>query len=127
VGNTEARPHLHLRGVNGGRNKKTDEMHLNAIELNEGFKKALNLLENTSKNVFITGKAGTGKSTFLDYFRNTTKKRAVFLAPTGVAAVNIKGETKEKQSIHFSDLNLISHWIKLKRLNIEKFLIFIAK
>lgn len=63
------------------------------IELNEGFKNALYLLENTSKNVFITGKAGTGKSTFLEYFRSVTKKKIAVLAPTGVAAVNVKGET----------------------------------
>ncbi len=65
----------------------------NKIELNDYFTKALDLLENTSKNVFITGRAGTGKSTLLDYFRNTTKKKAVVLAPTGVAALNVKGQT----------------------------------
>jgi len=64
-----------------------------AIELNNLFKKALNLLENTQQNVFITGKAGTGKSTLLDYFRSQTKKRVVVLAPTGVAAINVRGET----------------------------------
>ncbi len=50
-------------------------------------------MENSSMNVFITGKAGTGKSTLLDYFRNHTRKRLAVLAPTGVAAVNIKGQT----------------------------------
>ena len=50
-------------------------------------------MENTSKNVLITGKAGTGKSTLLDYFRNNTKKNVVVLAPTGVAAVNVRGQT----------------------------------
>ena len=50
-------------------------------------------MENTSKNVFITGKAGTGKSTLLDYFRSITKKTIVVLAPTGVAALNVGGET----------------------------------
>ena len=63
------------------------------IEINEQFQKALDLMENTSKNVFITGRAGTGKSTLLDYFRNTSKKKVVVLAPTGVAALNIKGQT----------------------------------
>lgn len=63
------------------------------VELNEQFKKALNLLENTSKNVFITGRAGTGKSTLLAYFRNKTKKKIVVLAPTGVAAINVAGQT----------------------------------
>ncbi|HPO81982.1 MAG TPA: AAA family ATPase, partial [bacterium] len=63
------------------------------IELNEQFKRALDLLENTDKNVFITGKAGTGKSTLLNYFRSITKKKIVVLAPTGVAALNVNGET----------------------------------
>lgn len=63
------------------------------IELNSQFKRSLEVMESTRKNVFITGKAGTGKSTLLTYFRSITRKRIVVLAPTGVAAVNIKGET----------------------------------
>ncbi|MBI4170996.1 MAG: AAA family ATPase [Candidatus Aenigmarchaeota archaeon] len=63
------------------------------IEINDQFGKALNLMENTAKNVFVTGRAGTGKSTLLDYFRKTTKKKMAVLAPTGVAAVNINGQT----------------------------------
>lgn len=63
------------------------------IEINEQFRKALDLLQNTSKNVFITGKAGTGKSTLLEYFRRNTGKNVVVLAPTGVAALNVKGQT----------------------------------
>jgi ATP-dependent exoDNAse (exonuclease V) alpha subunit len=50
-------------------------------------------MEDTNKNIFITGRAGTGKSTLLEHFvANTTKNLAV-LAPTGVAALNVKGET----------------------------------
>ncbi len=64
-----------------------------SIEITPEFEKALNLLENTSQHVFLTGKAGTGKSTFLDYFRRTTSKNIAVVAPTGVAAVNVKGET----------------------------------
>ncbi len=63
------------------------------IELNTNFQKALELMENSEKNVFVTGKAGTGKSTLLQYFRRITKKKIIVLAPTGVAAINIKGET----------------------------------
>lgn len=63
------------------------------IELNEQFKRALDLMENTNKNVFVTGKAGTGKSTLLEYFRSITHKKIVVLAPTGVAALNVQGET----------------------------------
>jgi ATP-dependent exoDNAse (exonuclease V) alpha subunit len=63
------------------------------IEINEKFKEALDLMENTNRHVLITGRAGTGKSTLLDYFRNSTKKNIVVLAPTGVAAINVKGVT----------------------------------
>ncbi|MCX8179421.1 MAG: DEAD/DEAH box helicase [Candidatus Aenigmarchaeota archaeon] len=63
------------------------------IDLNEKFKQALDLMENTTKHILVTGKAGTGKSTLLNYFRNHTKKNIVVLAPTGVAAVNVKGVT----------------------------------
>src|SRR3989339_1506712 len=63
------------------------------IEINPEFSKALEIMEKTDKNLFITGKAGTGKSTLLDYFRNNTKKKVVVLAPTGVAALNVRGET----------------------------------
>ena len=63
------------------------------IDLNKDFKRALSIVEDSDKNVFITGKAGTGKSTFLTHLRSTTSKKTVYLAPTGVAAVNIKGQT----------------------------------
>ena len=63
------------------------------IDFNPEFKRALSLMEETDKNIFITGRAGTGKSTLLNYFHNNTKKNAVILAPTGVAAVNVGGQT----------------------------------
>jgi hypothetical protein len=62
------------------------------IELNAQFQKALEVME-SGRNVFITGKAGTGKSTLLAYFRTHSGKKLVTLAPTGVAALNIQGET----------------------------------
>lgn len=64
-----------------------------SLDLNEQFLQALHIMEETSKNVFITGRAGTGKSTLLQHFRNTTNKNIAVIAPTGVAAVNVKGET----------------------------------
>ncbi|MBI3190540.1 AAA family ATPase [archaeon] len=67
-------------------------METKNIEMNEQFRKALGLIEH-GRNVFITGRAGTGKSTLLNCFRQTTKKKAAVLAPTGVAAVNINGQT----------------------------------
>lgn len=66
---------------------------MSKIDFNEKFKEALDAMEKTFDNVFITGRAGTGKSTLLDYFRNETKKEIVVLAPTGVAALNVKGKT----------------------------------
>jgi ATP-dependent exoDNAse (exonuclease V) alpha subunit len=64
-----------------------------SIDLNEQFRRALDTIEHTGKSVFITGRAGTGKSTLLDYFRRTTSKKVAVLAPTGVAALNVKGQT----------------------------------
>ena len=64
-----------------------------SIDLNEQFRRTLDMMENTSKSVFITGRAGTGKSTLLNYFCLTTNKRVAVLAPTGVAALNIAGQT----------------------------------
>jgi len=49
------------------------------IDLNEAFLKALHLAEETDRNLFITGRAGTGKSTFLNYFRANTKKKLQYL------------------------------------------------
>jgi ATP-dependent DNA helicase PIF1 len=63
------------------------------IDLNEQFRYALDVMEYSDRSVFITGRAGTGKSTLLNYFRNTTKKKVAVLAPTGVAALNVKGQT----------------------------------
>ena len=63
------------------------------IEFNEQFLHALTLMEESVRNVFVTGRAGTGKSTLLQYFRENTDKKVAVLAPTGVAAVNVKGQT----------------------------------
>ncbi len=72
---------------------KKKAVDMPAIDLNPQFRKALELMEETNRNVFITGRAGTGKSTLLTYFQKNTGKKAVVLAPTGVAAVNVGGQT----------------------------------
>ena len=60
---------------------------------NPEFRNVETLLNFTNSSVFMTGKAGTGKSTFLKYITATTRKRHVVLAPTGIAAVNAGGQT----------------------------------
>ena len=60
---------------------------------NKEFQDALQLITHTRQSVFLTGKAGTGKSTFLKYICNHTKKKYVVLAPTGIAAINAGGVT----------------------------------
>jgi ATP-dependent exoDNAse (exonuclease V) alpha subunit len=71
--------------------KKTADV--SAIDFNPQFQRALDIMEKTHRNVFITGRAGTGKSTLLNYFCEHTDKKAVILAPTGVAAINVGGQT----------------------------------
>ena len=61
--------------------------------LTEEFREIIDLLKNTSDSVYITGKAGTGKSSLLQHFIKHTEKRYVVLAPTGIAALNIGGQT----------------------------------
>ncbi len=68
-------------------------MGTEAVELNPEFRRALELLEGSQRHVLVTGRAGTGKSTLLRHFVRTTRKRTVVLAPTGVAAVNVGGQT----------------------------------
>lgn len=60
---------------------------------NPEFQQVFRLLRHTDANIFLTGKAGTGKSTFLRYICNNISKNSVVLAPTGVAAVNVGGMT----------------------------------
>lgn len=71
--------------------KETDIEHidLNNLELQN----ALQIIQYTHRSLFLTGKAGTGKSTFLRYISQTTKKKHVILAPTGIAAINVGGST----------------------------------
>ena len=56
-------------------------------------KLAWDIIETTGSNLFLTGKAGTGKTTFLRHLKRNTSKRCVVLAPTGIAAINAEGMT----------------------------------
>lgn len=60
---------------------------------NVEMQQALQLIQFTRQSLFLTGKAGTGKSTFLRYIAATTKKKYIILAPTGIAAINAGGST----------------------------------
>ena len=76
-----------------------NEVHNKYIELPEKYihdefsKSLYNKVENTNISLFITGKAGTGKSTFIHYFTKNTTKNTLLLSFTGIAAVNIGGQT----------------------------------
>ena len=60
---------------------------------NVELQNALQIIQYTQRSLFLTGKAGTGKSTFLRYIAAHTKKKHVVLAPTGIAAINAGGST----------------------------------
>ncbi len=65
-----------------------------ALDLdNQEWQQALQIIQYTRRSLFLTGKAGTGKSTFLRYVAQHTKKKYVILAPTGIAAINAGGQT----------------------------------
>lgn len=63
------------------------------LENQEEFQALFERIEYQNENIFITGKAGTGKSTFLNYLKKKTTKNCVVVAPTGVAALNVGGQT----------------------------------
>jgi len=62
-------------------------------KFNEPFQVATQFVNQTDRNIFLTGKAGTGKTTFLKFIRKNTHKKTVVAAPTGVAAINAGGVT----------------------------------
>lgn len=66
---------------------------MQSIEHNEVFDLAYRFVTETSENIFLTGKAGTGKTTFLKYLKENCTKNVVVAAPTGVAAINAGGVT----------------------------------
>lgn len=83
---------------------------MNSIDLSPEFLRALDLLDNSPDSLFITGRAGTGKSTLLSYFKKHTEKNIIVLAPTGVAAVNIGGATIHSFFGFKPDITLEKAW-----------------
>lgn len=71
-------------------------MKIDNIELDDSnveFKFAADLVKNSKDIIYLTGKAGSGKTTFLKYIRSISPKKTIVLAPTGVAALNAGGQT----------------------------------
>ena len=60
---------------------------------NPELQRAWQIIENTGTHLFLTGKAGTGKTTFLRKLKKESPKRTVIVAPTGIAAINAGGVT----------------------------------
>ncbi len=101
-----------LSNIFGGHKKLNVSIDISGIELTAEQKSLFDKIENTKEHVFITGKAGTGKSVLLQYFRANTKKQAVVCAFTGVAALNVGGQTINSLFkippgfVHFDQLTL---------------------
>ena len=66
---------------------------METIQRNTHFDLAASFVLHTNQNVYLTGRAGTGKTTFLKYIREHTNKKIAIAAPTGVAAINAGGVT----------------------------------
>ena len=101
---------------------------------NPQLKLAFEFVQNTNKNVFLTGKAGTGKTTFLKRIKTDSSKRMIIVAPTGVAAINAGGVTihsffqipfgpfipKENIDINASETSKAIHKFNRNKINIIK-------
>lgn len=98
---------------------KSSINQINHIDLNftPDFLKAIDFLENSDDNIVLSGAAGSGKSTMISYFCSKTKLKYVKLAPTGIAAVNVGGQTIHSffklapKPIEFRDLKVESQMI----------------
>ena len=85
------------------------------MEMNEESLKAWDIIEKTSANLFLTGKAGTGKTTFLKELKRKSPKRMVVLAPTGIAAINAGGVTIHSFSCPFRLIFRVLHSLVVRR------------
>ena len=75
------------------RARKRQPFNPDDVEVNDEFREAISAINDRREPCFITGAAGTGKSTLLRYLRAKSSRNMVVLAPTGVAAVNVEGQT----------------------------------
>ena len=74
------------------------------------FQKAIAFVNQTSKHLFLTGKAGTGKTTFLKYIKENSFKKMAVVAPTGVAAINAGGVTIHSFFLQYDRSNYLETW-----------------
>ena len=79
--------------VETGDPRRVTQQMANRMEQNTELRLAWDFVEHTGTSIFLTGKAGTGKTTFLKAVREHSSKRMVVVAPTGVAAINAGGMT----------------------------------
>ncbi|MBT7929423.1 AAA family ATPase, partial [Candidatus Peregrinibacteria bacterium] len=63
------------------------------MKFSKQAKQVIDLITKTNDTIFVTGKAGTGKSVLLDHIKSIAKKKIIILAPTGISAINVNGET----------------------------------
>lgn len=97
-----------ISAASKGLNESEEHLDLTVEDLDEEQKDAFTLMSETNCNVFITGKAGTGKSALLKVFAQNTDKLIVKLAPTGIAALNIKGSTLHS-AFGYNNLALLNY------------------
>jgi len=105
----------------------SNHLKMEQLSANEVFRLAADIVSNTSQSVFLTGKAGTGKTTFLHYIRNNVDKNVIVAAPTGVAAINAGGVTLhsllqlpfEPFIPNFEGKKKLDYHFKLRRSKIE--------
>ena len=70
------------------------------------FQRALALIESGDEHVFVTGRAGTGKTTLLHLLREETLRNVAVVAPTGLAAINVSGQTAGPSVAHLMEHSL---------------------
>ena len=91
--------------------------------LNLVQRKIFDLIEHTHQNIFIHGQAGTGKSTFIKYLKNHSKKRIRIIAPTAIAALNIEGATIHSMfSLPLSDFLILKDVLVTRRKKLKSIL-----
>ena len=83
------------------------------MENNPELQLAWQFIENTGTHLFLTGKAGTGKTTFLNEFVLKTKKKHIVVAPTGIAAINA-GATIVNDVSGLQNLEMLKTCVELK-------------